>query len=61
MSNLSPFVNQLLIAMPSLHDPNFTKSVIYLCEHHEQGSVGLIINKPNYKYSLFEWPKICYL
>ncbi len=46
MPNLSPFVNQLLIAMPSLHDPNFSKSVIYLCEHHEQGSVGLIINRP---------------
>lgn len=45
MSN-NPFVNQLLIAMPSLHDPNFEKTVIYVCEHHQQGSVGLIINKP---------------
>ena len=32
--------------MPSLHDPNFEKSVIYVCEHHSQGSVGLIINRP---------------
>ncbi|MBA2648806.1 MAG: YqgE/AlgH family protein [Legionella sp.] len=46
MANLSPFVNQLLIAMPSLRDPNFSKSVIYLCEHHPQGSVGLMINRP---------------
>lgn len=38
--------NHLLIAMPSLDDPNFTKSVIYVCEHHIQGTVGLIINRP---------------
>lgn len=38
--------NHLLIAMPSLTDPNFKKSVIYVCEHHVQGTVGLIINRP---------------
>lgn len=38
--------NNLLIAMPSLNDPNFAKSVIYVCEHNEQGTVGLIINRP---------------
>lgn len=38
--------NHLLIAMPSLHDPNFTQSVIYVCEHHYQGAIGLIINRP---------------
>ena len=38
--------NQLLIAMPSCTDPNFSKSVIYVCEHHVQGTVGLIINRP---------------
>jgi len=38
--------NQLLIAMPSQTDPNFAKSVIYICEHHTQGTVGLIINRP---------------
>lgn len=32
--------------MPSLKDPNFERSVIYICEHHEQGSVGLIVNRP---------------
>lgn len=46
MSTTSSFANHLLIAMPSLSDPNFEKTVIYLCEHHEQGSVGLIINRP---------------
>ncbi len=38
--------NHLLIAMPSLHDPHYEKSVIYVCEHHIQGTVGLIINRP---------------
>lgn len=46
MAIISSFANHLLIAMPSLNDPNFEKTVIYLCEHHEQGSVGLIINRP---------------
>ena len=38
--------NHLLIAMPSLDDPNFRHAVIYVCEHHQQGAVGLIINQP---------------
>lgn len=38
--------NHLLIAMPSLTDSNFHRSVIYVCEHHIQGTVGLIINRP---------------
>ncbi|KTC68138.1 transcriptional regulator [Legionella birminghamensis] len=40
------FANQLLIAMPSLNDPNFQRAVIYVCEHNENGTVGLIINRP---------------
>lgn len=40
------FANHLLIAMPSMTDPNFRQTVIYVCEHNEQGAVGLIINRP---------------
>ena len=36
---------QLLIAMPSLQDPNFSGSVIYICTHSEEGAMGLIINR----------------
>ena len=43
--------NHFLIAMPTLGDPNFSRSVIYVCEHHVQGTVGLIINRPM-KFSL---------
>ncbi|WP_058480150.1 YqgE/AlgH family protein [Legionella waltersii] len=46
MALMNSLANHLLIAMPSLKDPNFEKSVVYLCEHNEQGSVGLIINRP---------------
>lgn len=46
MTTISSLGNHLLIAMPSLHDPNFEKTVIYLCEHRPEGSVGLIINRP---------------
>ncbi len=46
MAIITSLANQLLIAMPSLRDPNFERSVIYICEHHDQGSVGLIINRP---------------
>lgn len=38
--------NQLLIAMPSLNDPFFNKSVTYICEHNDDGAMGLIINQP---------------
>ena len=42
----SSLANQLLIAMPSVDDPDLERTVIYLCEHHVEGSVGLIINRP---------------
>ncbi len=38
--------NQFLIAMPSLLDPYFFRSVTYLCEHTKDGAMGIIINQP---------------
>ncbi len=35
----------LLIANPVLPDPNFSRTVILLCEHDDQGSFGLVINR----------------
>lgn len=37
----------LLIAMPSMLDPRFSGSVVYLCEHSSKGGLGLIINRPS--------------
>ncbi|MCA1799076.1 MAG: YqgE/AlgH family protein [Xanthomonadaceae bacterium] len=36
----------LLIAMPTLADPNFSRTVTFLCEHDEQGALGVTINRP---------------
>ena len=38
--------NHFLIAMPSLEDAMFGKSVVYVCEHSPRGALGLVINKP---------------
>lgn len=38
--------NHLLIATPSIQNSDFAHAVIYICEHHAQGTVGLIINRP---------------
>ncbi len=38
--------NQFLIAMPGLDDPNFSRTVTYLCDHSEQGSMGIVVNRP---------------
>ena len=36
---------KLLISMPSLEDERFYKTVIYMCAHSSEGSMGIIINK----------------
>ncbi|MFZ2506909.1 MAG: YqgE/AlgH family protein [Steroidobacteraceae bacterium] len=38
--------NQLLVAMPSLLDPNFSQSVALVCEHTSRGALGIVINRP---------------
>ena len=37
---------QILIAMPGMADPRFDRSVILVCAHSSDGSMGLIVNKP---------------
>ncbi len=39
--------NHFLIAMPGMRDATFAHSVVYLCEHGEDGALGLVINKPS--------------
>ena len=38
--------NQLLIAMPSMADPNFAQTVTLICEHNARGALGIILNRP---------------
>ena len=37
--------DQFLIAMPGMKDERFTRSVIYVCAHNDEGAMGLIINQ----------------
>jgi len=39
--------NHFLLPMPQMRDPKFAKSLIYLVEHGEHGSMGLVVNRPN--------------
>ena len=45
-NQINNLVGQLLIASPSLNDPNFHQTVTYICENDDTGSFGLIINRP---------------
>ncbi|RPH26097.1 YqgE/AlgH family protein [Buttiauxella warmboldiae] len=38
--------HHFLIAMPALQDPLFKRAVVYICEHNDEGAMGIIINKP---------------
>jgi putative transcriptional regulator len=43
-SSLAP---GFLLAMPQLEDPNFSRAVVLMLEHNEQGSFGLVVNQPS--------------
>jgi putative transcriptional regulator len=38
--------NHFLIAMPAMQDPVFGGTVVYVCEHNDNGVLGVVINKP---------------
>ena len=40
------FKTALLLSMPQLQDPNFTRSVVLLCEYNPDGAFGLVLNRP---------------
>lgn len=46
MTATTTLANQLLIAMPGMQDPNFSSTVTLICEHNEDGALGIIINRP---------------
>jgi putative transcriptional regulator len=45
MDNLD-LTHHFLIAMPAMTDPYFNRALIYVCEHNEQGALGVIVNRP---------------
>ena len=38
--------NHFLIAMPNMADPYFAKTLTYVCEHNDQGALGIVVNRP---------------
>jgi putative transcriptional regulator len=46
MSSSFNLANHFLIAMPSMQDPVFGGTVVYICEHNDNGVLGVVINKP---------------
>ncbi|MFN4314500.1 MAG: YqgE/AlgH family protein [Chitinophagaceae bacterium] len=50
---IDPAAGVLLIADPFLKDPNFLRSVVFLCDHREDGSFGFVLNRP-YTHTLEE-------
>jgi len=47
ISQLIPSVGKLLISEPFMKDPNFTRSVVLLTEHGEDGTLGFVLNQPS--------------
>jgi putative transcriptional regulator len=45
MDNVN-LTDNFLIAMPTLEDPYFSNALVYICEHNENGALGVIVNRP---------------
>lgn len=45
MDNVN-LTDNFLIAMPAMEDPYFAHSLVYVCEHNENGALGIIVNRP---------------
>src|SRR5262245_22268691 len=37
---------QMLIAMPTMGDERFSRSLIYMCAHSSEGAMGIVVNQP---------------
>jgi len=45
MDSVDFLEGQLLIAMPTMSDPRFARSLVYICAHSSDGAMGLVVNK----------------
>ncbi len=45
------FSNQLLVALPALADPHFARAVALICQHDEDGAMGVVVNRAS-EYTL---------
>lgn len=44
---MGPATGRLLVAMPSLRDPNFARTVVLLVDHDAEGTLGVVLNRPS--------------
>lgn len=44
---LTPSKGRILVSEPFLPDPNFERTIVLLCEHNDEGSMGFVLNKPS--------------
>lgn len=49
----TPLRNQLLIALPAMPDARFSRSVTLICQHDDDGAMGIVVNRPS-EYTLGE-------
>src|SRR3546814_2860218 len=40
-------IGHVLVAMPGMDDPRFARAVVLLCQHNEEGAMGLVVNRPS--------------
>ena len=45
MSSIN-LTHHFLIAMPNMADPHFARTLTFVCEHNEQGALGIVVNRP---------------
>jgi putative transcriptional regulator len=45
MKNVN-LTNHFLIAMPNMADPHFSRTLTFICEHNDQGALGIVVNRP---------------
>jgi len=46
MTEVSSLAGRLLVATPALADPNFDRAVVLLLDHDEEGTLGVVLNRP---------------
>lgn len=43
-----PHAGRLLVAAPAMSDPNFARTVVFLLDHDEEGTLGVVLNRPSH-------------
>ena len=44
---MGPAAGRLLVALPALQDPNFSRTVVLLVDHDLDGTLGVVLNRPS--------------